>query len=462
MTTEVDNSTGAEKSLAELILEFLAELFGWIKSGMSNFHIHLKSIGRADGRSATGAIAYRAGEKILDSRTGNEFDYTKKKGVEHSQIFFPNNEKNSRPDLYDRSKLWNEIEKSEKKSNALVAHELEFSIPHELNAKQRKAMVDEFCKELAERHGVVVDASIHAPHGKNADKRNYHAHVMFSTRRFENGEFGQKAREFNKLPHAKSEIKKELEKGREDFSLRLDGEKNAATLWRAVYEKIGNKFLVEAGFDPSLDRRSYLERGIDKQPTIHEGAGRQMAKRGLQSDRYEENQQIIKRNEKLSELETEINASSALLSRLDVEYDELSAKQGHIQQQFFKDAEMQKRADRILDMCLNPENFPDSSLCCELVDHSHYLNSDREHMRQDAKDAIAEITLDIVNDEFGLVDASNTEMHELQAFDEYLRNKMNYSKDEMPIKHSYKQHEQAEPKQKQIKQDASNDYSPDM
>ena len=53
-------------------------------------------------------------------------------------------------------------------------------------------MVRMFCTWLAKNHGVVVDASIHAPHGKNADKRNYHAHVMFSTRRFENGQFTEK------------------------------------------------------------------------------------------------------------------------------------------------------------------------------------------------------------------------------------------------------------------------------
>ena len=45
---------------------------------------------------------------------------------------------------------------------------------------------------VSKNHGVVVDASIHAPHGKNVDKRNYHAHVMFSTRRFENGQFTEK------------------------------------------------------------------------------------------------------------------------------------------------------------------------------------------------------------------------------------------------------------------------------
>ena len=87
---------------------------------MAQFHAHLKSISRADGRSATGAIAYRAACKIVDERTGLEFDFTKKQGVEHSQIFFPPGEENTRPDLHDRSNLWNAVEKKETKEELLM------------------------------------------------------------------------------------------------------------------------------------------------------------------------------------------------------------------------------------------------------------------------------------------------------------------------------------------------------
>ena len=290
---------------------------------MAQFHAHLKSISRADGRSATGAIAYRAACKIVDERTGLEFDFTKKQGVEHSQIFFPPGEENTRPDLHDRSNLWNAVEKKETKANAQVAREFEFSLPHELNAEQRKNMVRMFCTWLAKNHGVVVDASIHAPHGKNADKRNYHAHVMFSTRRFENGQFTEKTREFSKRPYDEKELAKHMAKGGEDYTKRLHGRKNATELLREAYEAIGNKSLVDAGFEATLDRRSYAERRIDQEPTVHEGAGRAMSKRGLQSDTHDKNVEIIERNKTLSELHNEIQVSSALLNRLDTEYSEL-------------------------------------------------------------------------------------------------------------------------------------------
>ena len=401
---------------------------------MAQFHAHLKSISRADGRSATGAIAYRAACKIVDDRTGLEFDFTKKKGVEHTQIYFPPNEENTRPDLHDTSSLWNEVEKKETKSNAQVAREFEFSFPCELNAQQRQRMLDMFCRWLVKNHGVVAHGCIHAPHGKDADERNYHAHILFSTRRFENGQFTEKTREFSKRPYDEKELAKHMAKGGEDYTKRLHGRKNATELLREAYEKIGNKFLVEAGFEPTLDRRSYAERGIDKEPTVHEGAGRAMAKRGLQSDTHDKNVEIIERNKTLSELDIEIEASSALLTQLDVEYDDLRELQTQIQQQFFKNEQMQKRAEKVLDMCLHPENFQMSSLCCELVDQKPDLNSNREKIRADTREAIAEIALEIISEQIGKIDLAVVEKHELQAFTDYLRKELgDYSKEEMMI-----------------------------
>ena len=59
------------------------------KAKMAQYHAHLKSISRADGRSATGAIAYRAACKIVDERTGLEFDFTKKQGCRTHTNLFP-------------------------------------------------------------------------------------------------------------------------------------------------------------------------------------------------------------------------------------------------------------------------------------------------------------------------------------------------------------------------------------
>lgn len=65
----------------------------------------------------------------------------------------------------------------------MLAREFEIAFPSELNAQQQQAMLDELCHDLVKKHGVIVDAAIHAPHRTNgSDERNYHAHIMFTTR----------------------------------------------------------------------------------------------------------------------------------------------------------------------------------------------------------------------------------------------------------------------------------------
>jgi hypothetical protein len=49
----------------------------------------MKPVSRRNGRSAVAAIAYRAAEKLLNERDGVTHDFSRKKGVLHSQIILP-------------------------------------------------------------------------------------------------------------------------------------------------------------------------------------------------------------------------------------------------------------------------------------------------------------------------------------------------------------------------------------
>src|SRR3546814_14626264 len=74
---------------------------------MASFHLAGKAIGRSAGRSATAAAAYRAGVEITDERTGLVHDYTRKQGVEHSDLMLPTDA----PEwAADRERLWNAAE----------------------------------------------------------------------------------------------------------------------------------------------------------------------------------------------------------------------------------------------------------------------------------------------------------------------------------------------------------------
>ena len=159
---------------------------------MAIYHFSVKTISRSAGRSAVACSAYRSGEKLIDERQGKEQDYTRKTGVEFTKIYAP---ENTNPELLDRNQLWNTVEKVERRKDANLAREFEIAFPHELNAEQRQSMLNEICQELVKRHGVVVDAAIHAPHTQSgSDERNYHAHIMFTGRQIdlETGDFAKR------------------------------------------------------------------------------------------------------------------------------------------------------------------------------------------------------------------------------------------------------------------------------
>ncbi|WP_168526841.1 MobQ family relaxase, partial [Acinetobacter sp. A3] len=281
--------------------------------------------------------AYRAGEKLLDDRYGKEQDYTKKTGVEFTNIYAP---PNTNPELLDRQTLWNTVEKVERRKDAVLAREFEIAFPHELNAEQRKQLLDELCQKLVEKYGVVVDAAIHAPHTESgSDARNYHAHIMFTTRAInENGEFSaKKYRDFSR-----------------------DNGTETVCDWRADFADLCNKHLALAGFDERVDHRSYADQNKDYlEPTVHEGpAVTAMRRRGIDTeislnndeikvrnaDAIERHEQIIKGldqeiivpqyiNDQILELENELQLTDAEERELLAEFANLDQQEEQLQMQ---------------------------------------------------------------------------------------------------------------------------------
>ena len=272
---------------------------------MSIYHLSVKVISRSDGRSAVACAAYRSGEKLTCDYYGKEQDYTKKTGVEHTQIYAP---ENTQEELLDRQTLWNTVEKSERRKDALLAREFEIAFPQELNKEQRQAMLNELCQDLVKRHGVIVDAAIHAPHTDGgSDKRNYHAHIMFTTRAIdpENGEFSaKKYRDFSR-----------------------DNGTETVSRWRKDFADLANRHLEQAGVDVRIDHRSYADQNHRLQATSHEGpsvtALRRQYEREQQKPFNERNHEIVlpalaKQNDaiKLFNLELEITATEKLIKTM--------------------------------------------------------------------------------------------------------------------------------------------------
>src|SRR5579863_6478066 len=68
-------------------------------------------------------------------------------------------------------------------TNARVAREYLVALPAELSPPQRLSLVRSFSRELTDRYGFAVDFAIHAPRDfPGSDPRNYHAHLLATTR----------------------------------------------------------------------------------------------------------------------------------------------------------------------------------------------------------------------------------------------------------------------------------------
>jgi len=74
-------------------------------------------------------------------------------------------------------------------------------------------------------------------------------------------------------------------------------------LWRAAWADTVNRCLERSRHEERVDHRSHAERGLDEQPTIHEGVvARALEEKGIISDRCELNRQIKADNALLREL----------------------------------------------------------------------------------------------------------------------------------------------------------------
>ena len=159
---------------------------------MASYHLSVKSVSRATGRSAPAAAAYRTATLIENERDGVVHDYTRRGGVESVFLVVPEGAAWAQ----DRSALWNAAEAAEKRKDAKVAREYELALPHELNPVQRRALARSFAQEVVKRFGVVADTAIHAPHSEG-DQRNWHAHILTTTRVVTAEGLGAKTRELD-------------------------------------------------------------------------------------------------------------------------------------------------------------------------------------------------------------------------------------------------------------------------
>ncbi|MCD8180752.1 MAG: MobA/MobL family protein [Firmicutes bacterium] len=309
---------------------------------MAIYHFDAKVITRGIGRSVCAAAAYASCSQIYNDYDGVQHDYTKKHGSLYSEIFLP---PNAPQEWQNRETLWNAVEAAEKSKDSRLARELIVALPVELGIDDWIAMLKNFVTEQCVDKGMCADVNIH-----DTDGHNPHAHILLTVRPLdEKGKWQSKtqkeylckrgdeergftAAEFKTaqadgwekqyqykvgkkkvyLTPSKAEKQKLERVSKNPKSTRFGRQNPIAAewnseeqilIWRKAWEDVTNKALKQKKIDERVDCRSFKERGIDEQPTIHEGvAARIMEKRGIVSERCELNRQIKADNKILREL----------------------------------------------------------------------------------------------------------------------------------------------------------------
>lgn len=322
---------------------------------MAIYHLEAKVVGRGAGRSAVAASAYLSCSRLYNDYDGIQHDYTKKQGLVWQEVFLP---EYAPQEWQDREKLWNAVEEVETAKDSRLAREFVVALPIELSREQQIELLQDFIREQFVSDGMCADAAIH-----DTDGHNPHAHILLTVRPLDergkwqyktekeylcmrNGEErGFTAAEFRtaqnegwekQYPYKVGKKKvymtpsaaeaqgfvradkhpKSTRYGRQNpISERWNSEEQLA-VWRAAWADATNRHLERYGHDERIDHRSNAARGLDEQPTIHEGVtARALERKGMIADRCEINRQIKADNALLRELKAEIKKLTALVAR---------------------------------------------------------------------------------------------------------------------------------------------------
>ena len=236
---------------------------------MAIYHCSTKPVSRGVGHSACAGSAYQSGEKIKDERTGITHDYERKQGVMYSEVISNLNIE------IGRSELWNLAESSENRKDARTAREWIIALPHELDQDKRQTLAKDFAQSLVDRYGVVADLAIHEP-SKQGDERNFHAHILVTTRK------ASLNAENELILGDKTNI--ELSNAKRS-TLGLGSTQNEIKEVRAIWADLNNQFFQKAGLKEKVDHRSYQEQGKNIEATVHEGkAVTQLRRQGIDTE----------------------------------------------------------------------------------------------------------------------------------------------------------------------------------
>ena len=242
-------------------------------NSMAIFHMSFQNISAGKMRSSVASASYRSGEKLFSDKEGKTYFY-KRDIMPESFILTP---KNAPEWAKDRSKLWNEVEKKDRKANSRYAKEFNVALPIELSEQDQKDLLTKYVQENFVNSGMVADIAIHRDHPDNP-----HAHVMLTNRPFNpDGSWGLKSKRENILDENGNKTytkNSRFPRSRKIWLVDWD-KREKITEWRKNWANAVNQVLEAKNLPDRISEKSYEEQGVDEVATQHEGINSQKEQR---------------------------------------------------------------------------------------------------------------------------------------------------------------------------------------
>lgn len=358
------------------------------------FHMTIKIVGRSKGKSIIAASAYLNGDVMKDYETGRTSYYTSKNEVVYTRLMMCENAPpewavvpeeniarfqkslrykrsvNKEVELekfkvtFQKQKLWNEVLKVEKGSDAQLGRSFEFSLPKEWNRQEQIDFTTNFIQRNFVNKGMCADWSIH-----DKGDGNPHVHLLLTMRpfkkehswgnkevkdwAFERDNSGQiiinpshpnwwqdkkdSSRCGIRIPVLDDEGNQKVgARNRKQWKRILtdstgwNNPKNCE-LWRSEWAKECNLHLPK---EKRIDHRSFARQGKVEIPTIHEGTDARMIDQRFQegkdtvaSWKVEKNQMIKRQNSLLQKLQDAFVNVTAWLKQWKEDLDDIRREQ---------------------------------------------------------------------------------------------------------------------------------------
>ena len=150
---------------------------------MAIFHHLFTLLCRGGHTCAMATAAYRSGQCLTlvtrhtdsGAQETHTFDYSNKKGISFSEIFYPFTQGNRPEERWrtSREAFWQHVEDICEGAVDLLAFESVFALPEELSTEKHKELVTTLVQEAYLPRGLLCDVSIHSEHNNNP-----HVHIL--------------------------------------------------------------------------------------------------------------------------------------------------------------------------------------------------------------------------------------------------------------------------------------------